>query len=83
MSLSGAVSLEKDILDLRDNWDERSSFSLRGVGNLSRSDLDTLSLYVEYYEKSGGTSFNGLMDPLGEVKEVLDKYGITVVSYGW
>lgn len=60
--------LEQDINKALDNWNERSSFRIRGVKNLSRSDLDTILLYVE----TGG---RGLMKPVGYVAEVLEKAG--------
>lgn len=60
--------LLKDIQKARDSWDERSCFKLKGVKNLSQSDLDTL----EVYAKNDGDS---LMRPRGYVKEVLEKYG--------
>lgn len=50
-----------------DKWDERSSFVIKGVRNLSRADLDTLELYATYSGR--------LMKPRGEVGEVLAKYG--------
>jgi len=67
--------LRKDIQKARNSWDERSNFTLKGVRNLSPSDLDTLEMYLDTYESNGG-NFSGLMDPLGEIKDVLDKYGI-------
>ena len=32
-----------------DNWDERSCFTVCGVKNLSRSDMDDLILYTEHF----------------------------------
>lgn len=62
--------LLNDIKALRDNWDERSCFKLKGVGNLSRSDLDTLELYAD-------NNLNlRLMKPLGNIKKILDIYNI-------
>jgi len=46
---------------------------IKGVKNLSRSDLDTVELYAQTIEKSG--SYFGLMEPRGNVAEVLNKYG--------
>lgn len=60
--------LLNDINRLWREWDERGNFTLKGVKNLSPSDLDTLKLYAE----TGGES---LMTPLGEVGRVLEKYG--------
>lgn len=58
------------------NWDERSQFKIGKVGNLSVSDLDTIELYVKEYVASRGLDFGGMMDPMGEIKEVLDAYGV-------
>lgn len=64
----------QDIDKVLNNWDERSSFKLKGVGNLSKADLSVIELYANQYLETGG--FHGLMQPMGHVKEVLDKYGI-------
>jgi hypothetical protein len=58
------------------SWNERSQFKLRGVNNLSRSDLDTLELYAQTFIRNGGYGFSGLMQPRGSIKAVLDKYGL-------
>lgn len=68
--------LLEDIETARRCWDERSSFVLEGVGNLSVSDLDTLELYAETYKRCG--SCDGLMKPVGGVKSVLKRYGLVV-----
>lgn len=75
--------LLKTIQTKLENWDERSQFKIAGVGNLSISDLETIKLYVEEYIQSGGISFGSLMDPMGEVKEVLDHYGIVSKYPSW
>lgn len=59
-----------------DNWNERSQFTLKGIKNLSKSDIDTIRLYATSMIQGMGTGFNGLMDPMGDVKDVFDKYGI-------
>jgi len=64
------TDIEKKII----NWNERSMFSIKGVKNLSRSDLDTIQLYAAAYV---GNSISQLMPPRGGVKEVLEKYGIS------
>ena len=69
-----ALKLLSDIEKKIAKWNERSSFTLKGVKNLSMSDLDTLQLYAntllnyEYYA--------GLREPLGTTEEVLSKYGL-------
>lgn len=75
--------LLKTIQTKIENWDERSQFKIAGVGNLSISDLEIIKLYVEEYIQSGRTSFGSLMDPVGEVKEVLDHYGIVSKYPSW
>lgn len=66
--------LLKDVEKAFNKWDERSQFVLKGVRNLSVSDLDTLELYAE----TGG---HGLMKPHGYVGEVLAKYGYVHPSF--
>lgn len=67
--------LLNDIEMAKNNWDERSTFKLKGVRNLSVADLDVIVMYAEQYMKTGG-SFNGLMAPRGNVLEVLNQYNI-------
>ena len=76
MSVRNAQILLGDIDKALKACDQRSMFTLRGVSNLSRSDLDTLVLYAETFIDSGGIDFGGLMSPIGEIAEVLNKYGI-------
>lgn len=52
-----------------DNWDERSCFTVCGVKNLSRSDMDDLTLYTEHFIEYG--YFIGLRERLGSIAEVL------------
>lgn len=66
--------LSKDITKALNSWNERSAFKLGGVGNLSRSDLDTLLMYIEYIE-TYGTYEGFLMKPLGSIGKVLEVYG--------
>ena len=67
--------LIKDIEKLRSTWDECSMFKLKGVKNLSNSDLDTLNMYA-YCVLKFGTWKGRLMDPMGSVRDVLAKYGM-------
>ena len=62
----------KDVDKKISNWDERSNFTLNGVRNLSRADMDVIRLYAETYLTYG--SYHGLMKPLGSIKNVLDSY---------
>lgn len=68
------AKLKADIQKKLDNWNERSSFTLKGVKNLSRSDLDTMELYADTICRQG--NYYGLMKPLGSVATVLKAYGI-------
>lgn len=72
--MSNVEKLKRDINKKFANWNERSSFTMKGVKNLSVADLDSIILYAEQYEKCG--SFRGLMQPRGGVKAVLDAYDI-------
>lgn len=66
--------LLKDIEKKKDNWDERSCFKMKGIGNISKADLDTIELYA----KKDGI---GLRKPLCKVGEVLAKYGYEHPAY--
>ena len=66
--------LKQDINKKLDKWNERSNFTLKGVKNLSKSDLDTITLYADTIETQG--NYNGLMKPLGAVAQVLQAYNI-------
>lgn len=79
--MKNAMKLIKDIEKKINVWDEYSSFTIKGVKNLSYSDLDILKLYANEYITSGGVTFNGLMEPTGDIKKVLDSYNIKVKSY--
>ena len=79
--MRNANKLINDVEKKISNWDERSNFTIKGVKNLSISDLDTLKMYANAYIDSNGFSFDGLMEPLGDIKKVLDAYGIKAASY--
>lgn len=72
--IKNAEQLLNDINEKKKKWDERSQFKLKGIGNLSLSDMDTLELYATTYICNG--SFCGLLKPLGAIAEVLTKYNI-------
>lgn len=74
--IEGSNLLIRDIKIKRDNWDERSQFKLKGVGNLSRADLDDLELYACACLNSSGYSFSPYREPSGDIKKILDAYGI-------
>ncbi len=60
---------------------EYSLFTIRGVENLSRSDVDTIILYCEYYIKN--KTIGGLMPPRGGVADVLKKIEIVDKHEEW
>lgn len=62
-----------------DNWDERSCFTVCGVKNLSRSDMDDLILYTEHFIEYG--YFIGLREPLGIIAEVLKNADLKGENY--
>ena len=68
-----AEKLIKDIEAKILKWNERSQFTLKGVKNLSRMDMDMIEMYAKAYIRNGG-EFHGLMEPMGEMKEVFEKY---------
>ena len=72
--MNGALKLKEDITNKIRRWDERDSFTLRGVKNLSFADMECLLLYAEDMIRFGNLS--QLMKPLGEVRLVLQKYKI-------
>ena len=71
-----AQKLIKTINQKIENWNERSCFTIHGVKNLSRGDLDMIKMYCDNVIKFGNYGY--LMKPLGSEKEVLEKAGITV-----
>jgi hypothetical protein len=77
--ISNAVKLIKDIDKKKSNWNERSHFKIKSVGNLSVSDLDALELYATQYisnAQKGRAGFKGLMQPRGRIEKVLSKYDL-------
>ena len=65
-------NIYKDLEKCRRKNEYRVS-TLKGVKNLSRSDLDTVELYAQTIERQG--NYYGLMEPRGNVRELLNKYG--------
>ena len=76
--MENAKKLINEIEKQRNNWDERSQFKIKGVGNLSRSDLDSIEYYADTFIKTG--NINNLMKAFGGVGEVLEKHGIKKTS---
>lgn len=73
--LMSAIALLSTIRSKRENWDERSNFKIKGVSNLSNSDLDTLEMYAQCIYQHG-TYQGRLMQPYGGVGDVLKEYGL-------
>lgn len=69
--------LYKDLEAARIKNEYRLS-TIKGIKNLSRSDLDTVELYAQTFERTG--RYDGLMQPRGNVKELLDRYGFAPAS---
>lgn len=78
--MSNLEKLTKTIETKLDKWNERSTFTIKGVSNLSRSDLDTILLYINAYKRSGEKDFGDLIEPRGYVGDVLEKFQITIKS---
>ena len=76
IQINNAKKLKKDIETKISKWNERSNFSLKGIKNLSRADLDTLDLYANYIINYGSYIMapSPLMQPLGDIEKVLEKY---------
>lgn len=70
--------LEAEVREKMHRQDLKQSLDcvkIKGVKNLSRSDLETILLYCDTIKKHG-TWEGYLMQPLGGVGEVLAKYGL-------
>lgn len=76
--MSNTNQLIKVIENKINTWNERSNFTIKGIKNISRSDLDTILLYINSYTKSSERNFGGLVPPTGYVKDVLDKFNIVI-----
>lgn len=57
------------------------TLTIRGVENLSRSDVDTIIVYCEYFIKN--KTIGGLMPPVGAIAEVLRKIEIVDFTDNW
>lgn len=70
-----AEKLIQDVKDKKAKWNEHSQFVMKGIKNLSVSDMDLLVLYAETIIYDG--YYTGLlMKPPGGVGEVIKKYGL-------
>ena len=66
------IKLKAKIQGITANMESRSK-KLHGV-LCSRSDFDVIEMYIDLYLRQG--NINGLMKPMGNVKEVFDKANI-------
>lgn len=73
-NIEKANKMMEDVRKKLANWNERSMFTVKGVRNLSRSDMDSIILYGEAVLAYG--NYNCYMEPRGEVREVLTAYGL-------
>lgn len=62
---------------------EYGTVKMKGVSNLSRSDLEDTIMYAQNYIQHDGQSFGNVMSPVGGTEELLKAYGIEVKSYGF
>lgn len=66
--------LEYDISIALDRWDKHSTFTLAGVKNITKEDIDTLLLICDYHDQ------HGCLYPLSKfpktVTDVLKHYGM-------
>jgi len=73
--MNGAKKLLTDVRKKLTNRVDYRTTTLKGVRNLSVSDLEMLELYAQTIIQEGRyTGF--LMEPLGGVGEVMNKYGL-------
>ena len=66
--------LEYDISIALDRWDHESDFTLAGVTDISKSDLDVLMTCCDVYDQYGTLKHAGLYSE--KVREVLSHYGM-------
>ena len=78
--MRNAEKLIKTINEKLEKWNERSSFTIKGIKNLSLSDLEIILMYANEYIKSDGKNFGNLKLPLGSIKDVLKKYNIGITA---
>lgn len=72
-----------EAMEKKINTMEHSLVTVKGE-KLSRADVETVKMYAESYLRSGGSSWNGLMEPFGSIAKVLESFGLKVQSaFGW
>lgn len=68
--MTNKEQLRRDVEKALDSWDERSNFTLKGVRNLSFSDMQMIEMYLDLDGRN-------LRKPIGEIGRVFEAYGIT------
>lgn len=68
------TKLRADVNKKLDTWNEHSMFTLKGVRNLSRSDMDDLLFFADMLELHGANDFHFMMG--WEVQQVWKAYGL-------
>ena len=76
MNKNIAQRIVKDVQRKLDTWNEYSMFKIKGIGNLSRSDMDELLMYCDDLMNGGFKQHMFL--PRGSIKAVFEAYGITI-----
>lgn len=79
--MENAKKLLADVRKKLNFREDARTTTLKGVKNLSVSDLQTLELYAETIIREGRYT-GSLMKPLGGVGEVMGKYGL-IENTGW
>ena len=72
--MSAVDKLLKEIEKERNSG--KTSYTIKGVKNLTDKDLDNLKQYASFYSKSNGYGLNGFLPYNDNVKEVLRHYGL-------
>ena len=76
--IRNANKLIEDLQKKMKNDDYRT-MSVRGIRSVSKADLDTAIIYAKAFIKHDGDGFYGLIEPTGNVKELLIKYRLIIV----
>lgn len=55
---------------------EQSTYTLKKITDLTKSDLERLKSYANFYEKTDGCSQSGFLPMNQKIKDVLTVYGL-------
>ena len=70
-------TIEKLLRDIeKEKNSNKTSYTIKGIKDLTSEDLDNIKAYATFYLKSDGYGYNGFLPWSEKVKEVLRKYGI-------